>query len=109
MGPIAITVLFVAALAGFSVLAWRKLAIVVALKPEVRWDRPLTRVRTLLVNGFLQSRMVKREWRPGVMHAVIFIGFMTLLARKVQLLIIGYRESFTFQGIAGGVFATVKD
>ena len=61
MGPLAITVLFVAALAGFGVLAWRKLAIVVALKPEVRWDRPLARMRTLLVNGFLQSRMVKRE------------------------------------------------
>ena len=109
MGPLAITVLFVAALAGFAALAWRKLAIVVALKPEVRWDRPLARVRTLLVNGFLQSRMVKREWRPGVMHAVIFIGFITLLARKVQLLIMGYRESFTFPGIAGGVFATLKD
>ena len=35
-----------------------------------------------VTNGFLQSRMIRREWKPGVMHAVIFLGFMALLARK---------------------------
>ena len=36
--------------------------------------------------------MVRREWRPGVMHAVIFLGFMSLLLRKLQLIAIGYRR-----------------
>ena len=74
----------------------------------MRWDRPLARLRTVLVNGFLQSRMVAREWKPGVMHAVIFLGFMTLLARKVQLLVIGYDETFVYPGLAGGVFAALQ-
>ena len=75
----------------------------------MRWDRPFARLRTLAVNGFLQSRMVRREWRPGIMHAVIFVGFVTLLARKVELLVIGYHEDFSYGGIAGGIFATFKD
>ena len=43
------------------------------------------------------------------MHAVIFLGFMTLLARKVQLLAIGYDETFVYPGLAGGMFASFKD
>ena len=65
MNPIAITLLLAVALAGFGALAWRKLAIVVKLAPEVRWDHPLARFHTVLVKGFLQSRMVAREWKPG--------------------------------------------
>jgi Fe-S oxidoreductase len=109
MSPIAITLLFVLALVGFAALAWRKLAIVVALSPDPRWDRPFERLRAVLVNGFLQSRMVRREWKPGLMHAVIFLGFVTLLARKVELLAIGYDADFVYPGLAGGAFATLKD
>jgi Fe-S oxidoreductase len=53
--------------------------------------------------------MVRREWKPGLMHAVIFLGFVTLLARKVELLAIGYDAGFVYPGIAGGAFATLKD
>jgi Fe-S oxidoreductase len=109
VNPVAITLLLATALAAFCALAWRKLAIVVRLTPEPRWDRPLERIRSVVANGFLQSRMISREWKPGVMHAVIFIGFMTLLIRKVQLLAVGYDEAFVYPGLAGGVFASFKD
>ena len=36
------------------------------------------------------------------MHAVIFLGFMTLLVRKVQLLVIGYDETFVYPGLPAG-------
>ena len=58
MSPIGITLLMAVALAGFGWLAWRKLAIVAHLSPEVRWDRPLSRLRAVAVNGFLQRRMI---------------------------------------------------
>jgi len=109
VSPVAITLLLAIALAGFVTLAWRKLSIITALGREVRWDRPAARLKTVLVNGLLQSRMVRREWKPGVMHAVIFLGFMTLLVRKVQLLVIGYRESFAYPGSAGALFTSFKD
>jgi len=109
MGPLCISLLMLASFAGFALLAARKIGIVAHLSPEMRWDRPLARVRGVLTNGFLQSRMIRREWRPGVMHAVIFLGFMALLARKIQLIAIGYYEPFTFSGFAGGLFAAAKD
>ncbi|HET9823214.1 MAG TPA: (Fe-S)-binding protein [Burkholderiaceae bacterium] len=109
MGPIGITVLMLLGFAGFGWLAWRKLALLPHLQPEVRWDRPAARLKAVLVNGFLQQRMIAREPRAGVMHAVIFLGFMTLLARKLQLIAIGYHEPFVYPGLAGGLFAAAKD
>ncbi|HRD95284.1 MAG TPA: (Fe-S)-binding protein [Rubrivivax sp.] len=109
MSPVGISLLMLLGMTGFIWLCWRKLAIVAALQPVVRWDRPGERLRSVLVNGFLQQRMVQREWRPGVMHAVIFLGFMSLLIRKVQLLAIGYDETFVWPEAFGGPFAAFKD
>jgi len=60
VNPVAITLLLGAALAAFCALASRKLAIIVHLASEPRWDHPRARLKTVLVNGFLQSRMVAR-------------------------------------------------
>jgi Fe-S oxidoreductase len=109
MSPIGITVLMLVAFAAFGWLTTRKLAIVASLQPEMRWDHPAKRLKAVLVNGFLQSRMIRGEWKPGVMHATIFLGFMSLLVRKLQLIAIGYYEASTLPGIAGGLFAGFKD
>ena len=97
------------AFAGFAWLTARKLRIVASLQPEVRWDHPSARLKTVLVNGILQQRMIRREWKPGLMHTAIFLGFMSLLLRKLQLIAIGYDETFAVTGLAGGVFAGFKD
>jgi Fe-S oxidoreductase len=97
------------AFAGFAWLTARKLRIVASLQPEVRWDHPAARLKSVLVNGFLQQRMIRREWKPGVMHTAIFLGFMSLLLRKLQLIAIGYDETFAVTGLAGGLFAGFKD
>ena len=85
MSPAGITLLLIASFAGFAWLAYRKLSIVKALQPEVRWDQPRARAWTVVRNGFLQSRMIRGEWRPGIMHAAIFAGFLALLARHPGL------------------------
>ncbi len=99
MSPLGISLLMLVAFAGFAYLAWRKLRIVARLAPEVRWDHPGARLMAVVTNGFLQSRMIRRDWKPGVMHAVIFLGFMALLARKLQLIVIGYHEPFVYPGV----------
>jgi len=104
-----ITALLSVSLAAFAWLTARKLRIVASLQPEPRWDQPGARFRTVLVNGLLQRRMVRREWKPGIMHTVIFLGFLSLLLRKLQLLAIGYDETFAISGAAGGLFAAFKD
>jgi Fe-S oxidoreductase len=109
MSPVGISLLMAAAFAAFMCLAWRKIGIVVALKHEVRWDRPLTRLAHVVRNGLLQSRMIRGELKPGIMHAVIFAGFLALLARKLQLIVIGYDENFTYPGFIGAAFTLGKD
>ena len=109
MSPVGISLLMLLAFAGFLALCWRKLQMVLALQPVMRWDQPVERLRSVLVNGLLQRRMVAHEWRPGLMHAVIFLGFMSLLLRKVQLIAIGYQETFTYPEAFGGPFAAFKD
>ena len=109
MSPLGISLLMVAAFAGFGYLAWRKLSIVAHLGPEMRFDHPGARLKAVLVNGFLQQRMIARDWKPGLMHTVIFLGFMALLLRKVQLIVIGYYEPFVYPGLAGDLFSAFKD
>ena len=109
MSPIGISVLLLVAFAAFAWFTARKLAIVTALQREVRWDQPLARVRSVLGNGLLQLRMIHLEWKPGVMHAVIFLGFMSLLVRKVQLVVIGFDAQYAFTGPLGDLFTLWKD
>ena len=109
MGPWAITALMITGFGGFAALAWRKIAIFRALQPEVRWDRPGERLARLATMGFGQSRMVAGEWKPGVMHAAIFLGFCALLVRKLHLLVIGYDALAIIPGAAGAAYAAFKD
>jgi Fe-S oxidoreductase len=109
MSPVGITLAMLLAFGAFGYLTWRKLRIVASLQPEPRWDRPAARLASVLVDGLLQRRMIRGEWRPGVMHTVIFLGFLSLLLRKLQLIAIGYDEGFAVTGAAGGAFAWFKD
>ena len=109
MSPVAISLLLLLAFAGFAALAWRKLQLVAALQAEPRRDHPWQRLRSVLVNGLLQQRMLQREWPAGLMHAVIFLGFLALLLRKLQLIAIGFDENFVFAPGFGGPFAAFKD
>src|SRR6185369_1026218 len=109
MSPYGISLLMLVAFAGFGYLAARKLVILRFLQADPRWDHPASRMKSVLVNGFLQRRMIHGERKPGLMHAAIFAGFMVLLLRKLQLIAIGYDEWATYPGYAGGAFATLKD
>jgi Fe-S oxidoreductase len=43
------------------------------------------------------------------MHAAIMLGFLALLARKLQLIVIGYHEPFVYPGVVGNLFTAGKD
>jgi Fe-S oxidoreductase len=109
LGPLGITALLLAAFATFAWFSVRKLAIVAALQPEVRWDQPWRRLRTVVTNGLLQQRMIRREWKPGVMHTIIFLGFVSLLVRKLQLVVIGFDAEFALTGLLGDAVTACKD
>ena len=47
-------------------------------KEEIRWDKLPARIKSLIVNGFLQVKTWKDAY-PGIMHGLIFFGFFVLL------------------------------
>jgi Fe-S oxidoreductase/nitrate reductase gamma subunit len=47
-------------------------------KPEIRWDNITARIKSLLWDGLLQAK-IWREPYPGIMHGLIFFGFVVLL------------------------------
>jgi Fe-S oxidoreductase/nitrate reductase gamma subunit len=68
-----------AALVIFAYGIYRRWRMWVALgKPETRLDRLPERMKALLINGLLQVKTF-REPYPGIMHGLIFFGFLVLI------------------------------
>jgi Fe-S oxidoreductase/nitrate reductase gamma subunit len=67
------------AMAIFAYGVWRRWQMWRALgKEEIRWDKMPERIKSLIVNGFLQVKTWKDPY-PGIMHGLIFFGFFVLL------------------------------
>jgi Fe-S oxidoreductase len=109
MSPLGITLLMLAGFAAFGALAWRKLSIVAALAADNRFDDPATRLGRVMRLGFGQSRLLSGDFKSGLMHAIIFFGFLTLLVRKLHLIVIGYEELATIPGVFGAGYTAFKD
>jgi Fe-S oxidoreductase/nitrate reductase gamma subunit len=66
------------AMAVFAYGVYRRWRLWVALgKPEIRMDHMKERVKSLLVNGLLQWKTFRDPY-PGIMHSLIFFGFVVL-------------------------------
>ena len=92
--------LFVLVLAaGFFSLNVQRLVRYMRLgQPERRTDRPFSRLMNVLKVGIAQTKIL-REPIAGVMHAIIFWGFMILTAGTVEILIQGVVPGFTYEHI----------
>src|SRR5688572_25355321 len=64
-------------------------------RPERRTDRPLARLRNVLVIAIAQ-RKILREPVAGAMHAFIFWGFVVLTLGTVEILIEGVWSRFSY-------------
>lgn len=109
MNPWLMTLALLASFAGFAYFSQRKLSILFKLQPENRWQNAGSRVMHVLSLGIFQTRMLKGEFKAGLMHLVVFYGFSILLIRKIQLFIIGYDPFFTYPDAVGGPYAAFKD
>jgi len=109
MNPILITMLLIISFSGFFYFSRQKFRVIFQLTPERRAGNVFKSLTKVIKMGFFQSRMVKGDFKAGLMHVIIFWGFSALLIRKIQLFIIGYVPDFTYPGLLGGVYATFKD
>lgn len=81
---IVMTILIVAALTWFTYSMKRRIGVMLKARPVVRWDRIPERIANTIRIAFAQYKMFKEPW-SGLMHALIFWGFLILLLRTISV------------------------
>lgn len=76
----------VAALAVAAYGIWRRLRVWRLGSVAPAWDQPGRRLRRVLVETFTQTRLL-RQRVPGIMHALLFFGFVVLFAATVVVFV----------------------
>ncbi len=86
----------------FTYIMARRIAPLVRANPDNRFDKLGTRVKNLIVVWLGQVRQ-PRYMLAGVLHIVIFAGFLVLSIRSSSLVIIGFSDGFVVPGFGGGL------
>src|SRR5262245_15647690 len=98
-GPVPGQLIFLAMIAVALALFVRRAVYLVRLlligKPTVRWDAIPSRLVAVLVYVLGQLRLISGDFAPGVMHAVIFWGFIVLTLGTGEYFGRGLVESFS--------------
>jgi len=101
--PVALILIIAAGAFGYSLFNRFSLFRITKGKDN-RFDRLGTRLIKTLQYAFGQKRFLSnsQEIRAGIMHALIFWGFMTVSIRTLMMLGMGLKENFVFP-VLGGV------
>jgi len=86
----------------FTYLIARRLAPLVRAAPDRRFDRIPGRLKQVLKIWLAQWRQ-PRYRLAGVLHIILFAGFLTLSIRSSQMVILGMVDGFVFPGFGGFV------
>jgi len=89
-----------AGVAAFSYLIIRRLTPLMRAAPDQRNDNIPERVLKIIKIWLAQWRQ-PRYPLAGVLHIIIFLGFLCLSVRSVQMVILGVVDGFTFPGLDG--------
>ena len=95
----------------FAYIMARRTAPLVRAAPDNRFDRIPLRIKNLFLVWLGQIRQ-PRYMLAGVLHIVIFAGFLVLSVRSTSLVIIGIKDGFVlpgFDGILGVIYNFFKD
>lgn len=89
---------------GVGLFAWilrRRIEPLLRAAPDDRFNRYGERVAAVLRLWLAQARQ-PRYFLAGVLHIVVFFGFLILGARSLQLVVLGVVEDFVLPGFGGG-------
>ena len=74
-------------------------------KPANRFDHLPARIGSILLVMVGQSKFFRRQyWYSGILHALIFWGFLALLIRSLNMLLEGVHEDLAFSSWMGSIF-----
>lgn len=84
-GHLIMWLIVIAALSLFFYTLYRRLSVLRAAQPDPRWDHMGKRLKDLVIYGLIQKRQPRYLW-SGLIHLMIFWGFMVLGLRSLQLI-----------------------
>ncbi|RPJ77268.1 MAG: (Fe-S)-binding protein [Desulfobacteraceae bacterium] len=94
-------------LVGIGVFAYimrRRIAPLLTAAPDPRFQRLPERIKAVILIWLAQWRH-PRYLLAGVLHIVVFFGFLILGARSTQLVVLGFVDGFTLPGFGGSLGA----
>ncbi|HPQ81862.1 MAG TPA: (Fe-S)-binding protein, partial [bacterium] len=114
MYPITMGIALALGLFAFALsIAYRGLLLLRAKgRGESRIDRPMERIRGMLVYAFGQKRLLSMDGKSGLMHAFIFWGFLAVGIRTITLFGQGFYADFSLPfmgGLLGYLYVLIKD
>ncbi|MEN8210738.1 MAG: (Fe-S)-binding protein, partial [Thermodesulfobacteriota bacterium] len=95
----------------FAYIMARRLAPLLRANPDNRFDHIGQRVKNLFIVWLGQIRQ-PRYMLAGVLHILIFFGFLILSIRSTSLVIVGFSDGFVlpgFGGTLGDIYNFFKD
>jgi Fe-S oxidoreductase len=95
----------------FAYIMAKRLAPLVKAAPDFRFDRIPERLKKVARLWLAQWRQ-PRYMTAGVLHIVIFAGFLILAIRSTSLVILGLSDTFVFPGLGGflgDIYNVLKD
>jgi Fe-S oxidoreductase len=101
-GRVLFLVLHLLGLAVFGYIAARRLVPLLRGARDVRFDRPVTRLVFVLRYWFAQWKH-PRYWFAGLVHILVFAGFLVLFTRAMTVLVRGTVDGFVMPGLSGAV------
>src|SRR5512133_4237948 len=85
MSHVAFPIVWAIGLLVFAVIVAGRARLLLAARPAARLDRIPERLRRMVVDGLGQRKFLSGEQPAGIMHALIFWGFVVLLLQVVTL------------------------
>ena len=86
----------------FAYIVGKRFVPLVRAERDLRFDRPLTRAGRVFKFWLGQWRHPRYKF-AGVLHILVFTGFILLVARAFSALIVGVNPNFVMPGFSGGV------
>ncbi len=105
------TIIVIAAFAFFGYNLWRIYHYVMLGKPENRWDQIGQRLKQMIQIGLFQKKIL-RDKGAGIVHVLIFWGFLALLMPAAEAILeglSGHRWNFSFLGPLYSVLTLLAD
>lgn len=110
-GYLLVYLVFIGGVGLFCYMVWRRAIPLTSGHRDPRFDGPARRFVDLLLYGLIQARQPRYLW-AGVIHLIIFWGFLVLALRSAELLTLGLNLPLLrpiLQSDFGQFYASLKD